>query len=64
MELRGLDRWLEREDDDGYPPRSFSPRWVWCNTCQRDDEECNQNTCRRCGSRDINHRGGVPRRRR
>lgn len=64
LELRGVDRWIEREEGDGEPARSVSARWVECTRCRRQDEACNQRRCRHCGSTAITQHGGQPHRRR
>jgi hypothetical protein len=57
-ELRGLDRWLEREpgERDDAAPRMSS--FVQCKHCGRQDESVNQRRCRRCGSSQIERFGG------
>ena len=36
-----------------YAMRALPRRGIWCRSCQREDESCNQDRCRRCGSDDI-----------
>lgn len=36
-----------------YVVRALPRRGVWCRSCCREDESCNQTACRRCGSTAI-----------
>lgn len=54
------DAWKLRapEDDEPGPTVRTMPRWVWCPSCERGDDNVNQRVCRHCGSARIESRGG------